>query len=86
MTLSSEILPVCLECLRSGKEKIEAVIAEAHRHSRSLFQLADRPPRNASGKSCKICVNECQIPSQAGKGEPPEELFSKSRRFVIRAP
>jgi pyruvate formate lyase activating enzyme len=62
ITLSSQTLPICLDCLRSGKEAIEPVILEAHHQSRKLFQLVDQPPRDASGRSCQICVNECRIP------------------------
>ncbi len=62
MTTSSETLPLCLECLRSGKEAVEPVFLKAHHHSRRLFQLVDQPPRDISGRSCKICTNECQIP------------------------
>lgn len=58
----SQTLPLCLECLRSGREVIQPMIAEAHRRSRGLFQLVDQPPRDASGTPCKICVNECRIP------------------------
>lgn len=58
----SQTLPLCLECLRSGKEAIDPIIVEAHHHSRELFQLVDQPPQDASGKSCKICVNKCRIP------------------------
>lgn len=58
----SQILPVCSDCLRSGNESIKTFIEEAHHHSRKPFRLVSTPPRNASGISCQICVNRCQIP------------------------
>lgn len=58
----SQSLPLCLECLRSKKELIEEIILEAHHRARHPFQLVDRPPKEASGRVCKICINECQIP------------------------
>ena len=57
----SQILPVCLDCLRSGKESIQPFIEKAHHHSRQPFRLVDTPPRDASGIPCPICVNRCRI-------------------------
>jgi len=61
VSLLSKILPVCLDCLRSGKEIILPFIENAHSRSRSPFRLANRPPRNSSGIPCRVCVNQCQI-------------------------
>jgi pyruvate formate lyase activating enzyme len=58
----SQTLPVCLDCLRSGKENIQPFIERAHHQSRRPFRLVNRPPKHASGLSCQICVNQCQIP------------------------
>lgn len=58
----SETLPVCLDCLRSGKESIKPFVKEAHHRSRKPFQLAAAPPREERGISCQVCVNQCQIP------------------------
>jgi len=80
MMPSSETLPVCLECLRSGKEVIAPVIVEAHRHSRRLFQLVDQPPQDASGKSCTICVNGCRIPEGEWDSFLPSILFQRYSR------
>ncbi len=63
----SQSLPLCLECLRSKKEPVEEIILEAHRRARHPFRLVDRPPKEASGGICKICINECQIP-EGGSG------------------
>ena len=57
----SQILPVCLDCLRSGKESIQPFIEKAHHHSRQPFRLVDTPPRDAPGIPCPICVNRCLI-------------------------
>jgi len=57
----SQTLPVCLDCLRSGKETVKPFIEKAHHRSRIPFQLAIAPPREASGTLCQICVNRCQI-------------------------
>jgi len=57
----SQTLPVCLDCLRSGKETVKPFIEKAHHRSRIPFQLVTAPPREASGTLCQICVNRCQI-------------------------
>jgi pyruvate formate lyase activating enzyme len=57
----SEILPVCLDCLRSGKEILTPFIQEAHQRSRRAFGLVDHPPREETGILCQICENRCQI-------------------------
>jgi len=61
VTELSQTLPVCLNCLRSGKEAIKPFIEEAHHRSRIPFHLAIRPPRQTSGTLCPICFNRCQI-------------------------
>jgi len=58
----SQALPVCLECLRSGKETIKPFLEEAHIQSRKPFRLVNTPPKNGSSIPCQICVNQCQIP------------------------
>jgi len=65
--LLAKTLPVCLDCLRSGKETIQPFIENAHRRSRKAFRLVKSPPRNRSGISCQVCVNQCQI-SEGGWG------------------
>ncbi len=67
MVFLSQSLPLCLECLRSKKELIEEILSEAHHLSRHPFQLVDRPPKEESGRICRICINECQIP-EGGSG------------------
>ena len=63
----SQTLPVCLDCLRSGKDILKPFIEEAHRRSRGPFQLVHVPPCEASSIPCQICVNRCQIP-EGGRG------------------
>ena len=63
----SRSLPVCVDCLRSGKEAIKPYIERARHHSREPFRLVHTPPRDPSGISCPICVNQCQI-SEGGWG------------------
>ncbi|NWF94401.1 MAG: radical SAM protein [Syntrophaceae bacterium] len=63
----SKILPVCIGCLRSGKEAVKPFIEEAHRRSRTAFQLVPVPPRDSNGTLCQICFNRCQIPED-GRG------------------
>jgi pyruvate formate lyase activating enzyme len=58
----SQILPACLNCLRTSPDKVESIVLEAHRLSRSPFGLPAVPPRDPSGSPCTICVNHCSIP------------------------
>jgi hypothetical protein len=60
--LLSQTLPVCLDCFRLGKESLKPLIERAHHHALRPFHLVNTPPRNASGISCQICINQCQIP------------------------
>jgi pyruvate formate lyase activating enzyme len=58
----SQTLPICLDCLRSGKKDIDSYTEKVHHQSRGPFLLVEAPPRDASGIPCKICVNGCRIP------------------------
>jgi pyruvate formate lyase activating enzyme len=62
--LISEVLALCLECIRERPEKSLPYIQEAHAKTRQAFDLPLKPPKSpeASGLSCNICVNECRIP------------------------
>jgi pyruvate formate lyase activating enzyme len=60
--LLSQTLPLCLDCLRSGKEAINPFIKKAHHQARGPFRLVNDPPRDISGISCQVCTNRCQIP------------------------
>ncbi len=63
----SQSLQICVDCLRSGYEAIRGFVEEAHIKSRRSFNLCDFPPKDERGISCKICLNECQIP-EGGRG------------------
>jgi pyruvate formate lyase activating enzyme len=60
--LITEILGVCIECIREDFEKVLPLIKKAHQVSRSNFSLPEEVPRDKRGVKCNICVNECQIP------------------------
>ena len=60
----SQILPVCVDCLRAGGEGIQPFVEKAHHQARSSFHLVDRPPREESGLLCQVCINQCQIPEE----------------------
>ena len=57
----SETLPICLNCLRSGKETVKSFIEKVHHRSRTSFLLVTTPPQDASATPYQICVNRCQI-------------------------
>ena len=61
VALLSQALPVCVDCLRSGKENVEPFIQKAHHQSREPFRLVSLPPRNSSGLPCRLCINQCRI-------------------------
>ncbi len=58
----SQELSVCLKCLREKPSESIPLAIKAHRRSRSVFKLPERPPKDPDGVSCRICVNECRIP------------------------
>ena len=57
----SRTLPVCLTCLRSNRGLVHPFIERAHHLSRKPFGLPESVPRDSSGITCQVCVNECQI-------------------------
>jgi pyruvate formate lyase activating enzyme len=56
----SEALGLCAECIRSGGDRVEDGIQEAHARAREGFGLPLEPPRG--GRVCRFCVNACGIP------------------------
>lgn len=58
----SQSLPICIECLISGKDEVLSFVEEIHANARASFGLISKPPREKSGASCKICINQCEIP------------------------
>ena len=56
----SEVLSVCVECLRAEKPEALARAAAVHRRARAEFALPEEPP--TEGLRCGWCVNDCRIP------------------------
>jgi pyruvate formate lyase activating enzyme len=54
---------VCLSCIRKYPEEAIEVSSESHKESRLAYGLPPFPPKAETGIQCKICVNECKIPS-----------------------
>ena len=61
----SQILGVCVDCVRDKPEKAYPYIMEAHRVSRVKYGLPVKPPKTGGGIPCNLCSNECII----GDGE-----------------
>ncbi|MEM3607366.1 MAG: radical SAM protein [Candidatus Bathyarchaeia archaeon] len=59
--LLSEVLGVCLECIRSRPEEAKPVIEEVHASIRRSYGLPGKPPRTPNGIGCDLCANECRI-------------------------
>ncbi len=51
-----------MDCIREDFTAVVPGIEEAHRESRSQFNLPIHPPRSETGPQCHICVNECRLP------------------------
>jgi pyruvate formate lyase activating enzyme len=58
----SHYLPICIDCLRSGEQGVANFVKEIHRQARKPFGLVSNPPRESSGLSCELCINQCKIP------------------------
>jgi pyruvate formate lyase activating enzyme len=58
----SEILGVCLECIRSKPDDSLKLAENAHHQSRAAFGLVPKPPHDPVGVVCTLCVNRCRIP------------------------
>ena len=59
----SEVLPVCVSCLRSSTDESAEIVQNAHKWRSYLFELPEEIPKADEGIQCKICANECKIPS-----------------------
>jgi len=64
--LISDIIGVCVDCLRENKEAVEVAMV-GHERSRHFYGLPVEPPNDPKGVECKICANKCRIP-EGGKG------------------
>ena len=61
--LISQALGLCLDCIRKNFDQVFPLIEKAHSQARRSFNLPPQPPHSEAGISCRICVNECHIPS-----------------------
>lgn len=57
----SEILGICLDCIRLRPDEVKSIIMEAHKSIREKHGLPGEPPRTLNGIRCNICANECRI-------------------------
>jgi len=60
--LISKALQVCHSCIREDFGKVSRRIGKTHAKCRMEFDLPTKPPKDASGAKCNLCVNECVIP------------------------
>lgn len=61
----SEVLGICLDCIRLRPDEVKSIIRRAHESIRGKYGLPGEPPRTSNGIKCNICANECLI----GEGE-----------------
>ena len=59
--LVSAPLKLCLDCIRKDFENVQNHIHKVHSDIRKKFRLPSTPPRDAGGKRCNLCINQCQI-------------------------
>jgi len=56
----SEILQVCVDCIRNKSES-SYYVENAHYKIREKFNLPINPPKSQGGIPCGLCSNECQL-------------------------
>ena len=61
--LISNILGVCVDCIRSRPNEAMKYIIEAHKKSRAMFALPTEPPKGP-GVRCGLCGRNCVIPEK----------------------
>jgi len=59
--LISQVLELCPDCIRSNFEAAMPYIEKAHLEARNSFDLPPTPPKDAGGKQCNLCLNECLV-------------------------
>jgi pyruvate formate lyase activating enzyme len=59
--LISEVLKVCVDCLRTKVEAAKPFIRQAHIESREGIHLPPEPPHEEDGVKCTICSNQCRM-------------------------
>ena len=57
----SELLGVCLKCIRNKPEEALDITRGVHAKSRAVSGLPPEPPKNADGLPCGVCANNCMI-------------------------
>ena len=62
LSLISQALGVCVNCIRHDFAKVSPFIRQAHHKARKPFALPDQPPQDEAGAECKLCINQCNIP------------------------
>ena len=67
LSLVSDSLAVCVDCLRHHPQVAAPHVREAQGASRQEFDLPPVPPRAPDGVLCRLCANECCIPA-GGRG------------------
>jgi pyruvate formate lyase activating enzyme len=65
VSLISEALGVCVNCIRERWEEAKSYIKPIHRESRIDFGLPHEPPKSRRGVQCNQCVHRCVM----GDGE-----------------
>ncbi len=63
----SEVIGVCVNCLREDPGDALKIAIVPHKKSREMFNLPLEPPRDPSGLRCGLCDLDCRIPKH-GKG------------------
>lgn len=58
----SEVIGVCVECLRENPRDVLKIAMKAHYESRKMFDLPPTPPKAEDGIRCGLCDVYCSIP------------------------
>ncbi len=61
--LLSDIIGVCVRCLREKDEEALRIVEERHGEVRRSFGLPPKPPRDNNGIPCNLCACRCRIPN-----------------------
>ena len=57
----SNVLKICLSCIRNKPIDALKISREAHHIIRDEFHLPKKPPMDKDGIKCNICINECKV-------------------------
>ena len=58
---ASEVLQVCVDCIRSGRAEALNYAKSAHKQIRANYDLPAEPPKGEGGIRCNLCANECVL-------------------------